>query len=93
MGIPVSLILIAAGLVLALAVHSHSSGVDINTVGWILFAVGSLGLVLTLLFWDSWFGRGAWDRGAPYAEARGYRRGPRRVVVEEDDGPPPPPPY
>jgi hypothetical protein len=93
-GLPVSLFLIAVGLVLALAVHSTSSGIDINTVGWILFAVGAVGLLLTLLFWDSMVGGGYWRR-------RGYAPGPpryagpprRRTIVEEDDVPPGPPPY
>ncbi len=47
MGIGVSVFLIAAGLVLALAVHASISGLDIQVVGWILVAAGVLGLVLT----------------------------------------------
>ncbi len=47
MGIAVSLVVAAVGLVLALAVHPASPGsIDINTVGWILVAVGLAGLVL-----------------------------------------------
>ena len=103
MGIPVSLILIAVGAVLGLAVHpTGSHPVNVNTVGWILLAVGVFGLVLTLLFWDSWAGGGylrrrrVYSTGPPgYGEAPpaapGY--GPRRTtVVEEDDPPPPMPP-
>jgi Domain of unknown function (DUF6458) len=97
---PVSLILIAAGLVLALAVHpSDTSSVDVNTVGWILFAVGAVGMLLTLLFWDSWAGPGYWRRRHTYPAA-GYPPAPgvpprRTTVVEEDVPPPPdpPPPY
>jgi hypothetical protein len=101
---PVSLILIAVGLVLALAVHpSDASTVDVNTVGWILFAVGAVGGLLTLLFWDSWAGPGYWRRrgaypaagpapaAAPPAAAAPPPAAPQRrtTVVEEDIGPPP----
>lgn len=96
MGLPVSLFLIAVGLVLALAVHSSSTGVDVNTVGWILFAVGAVGLLLTLLFWDSMIG-GLYPRRRHYAgpPPRPRYAGPprRRTIIEEDDGPPGPPPY
>ena len=89
MGIPVSLILIAVGLVLALAVHSSTSGVDLNTVGWIIFGVGAFGLLLALVFWESWFGRGAWTHQGHFADPpAGYRRGTRRTVIEDDDAPP-----
>ena len=73
MGIGVSLILIAGGLVLALAVNAHVSGVDIHTIGWIVAIVGAVGLVLSMIFWSSWAGPGYWTR--------------RRTYV--DEGPPP----
>jgi hypothetical protein len=62
MGIGVSLILIAVGLVLALAVNADVSGIDINTIGWILTIVGAVGLVLSMIFWSSWAGPGYWSR-------------------------------
>ncbi|MCO1658769.1 DUF6458 family protein [Pseudonocardia humida] len=40
--------LIAVGLVLALAVDDIISGVDLALVGWILAAVGVVGLVVSL---------------------------------------------
>ncbi|RZS91720.1 hypothetical protein EV189_0967 [Motilibacter rhizosphaerae] len=46
MGIGVSVLLIAAGLIIALAVHATVSGLDLQVVGWILAAAGVLGLVL-----------------------------------------------
>ena len=49
-GIGLSLILIAAGAILAWAVDVSVSGLDINVVGAILMVVGSIGLVFTLLF-------------------------------------------
>ena len=76
MGLGVSILLIAVGLILALAVHTHVSGVDVHTVGWILAIVGMVGLVLSMIFWSSWAGPGYWTR----------RRG------AYDEGPAPGPP-
>ena len=94
MGVPVSLILIAVGAILAFAVHQDPNpSVDIDVVGWILMAVGLAGLLLSLAWWER-LGPGAWGwhRGGAYPpEGRGYPR--RRTVVEEEDaGPPGPPP-
>lgn len=74
MGLGVSIFLIAVGLILALAVETEVSGVDVQTIGWILTIVGGVGLLLSLLFWSSWGGPGYWSR--------------RRTYVEEE--PPPP---
>ena len=49
MGIGASIFLIAVGLILALAVNFDISGLDINVIGWILVAVGILGLIMTAL--------------------------------------------
>jgi Domain of unknown function (DUF6458) len=76
MGLGVSLILIAVGLVLALAVNADVSGVDINTIGWIVAIVGVVGLVLSMIFWSTWAGPGYWSQ--------------RRRTTYADDGPPPP---
>lgn len=46
-----SIFLIAVGLVLALAVNVSVSGVDLQLVGWILAAVGALGLLVSLMFY------------------------------------------
>jgi hypothetical protein len=95
MGLPVSLILIAVGAILAFAVNQDPDpAVDIDVVGWVLMLVGLLGLLLSLLLWERW-GPGYWGlhRG-PY-EPGGYpRRGAprRRTVIEEEDEPPPGPP-
>jgi hypothetical protein len=62
MGIGVSIFLIAVGLILALAVNVTASGVDIDTIGWILVIVGAVGLLLSLIFWSSWGGVGTWRR-------------------------------
>jgi hypothetical protein len=93
-GLPVSLILIAVGAILTFAVNQDSSStVDIDVVGWILMAVGFVGLLLSLLWWER-IGPGywGWHRGG-YGEAPpgpGYRGYGRRRTVVEDEGPPPP---
>ena len=75
MGLGVSILLIAAGAILAFAVNATVSGVDIHAVGWILLIVGIVGGVLSMLFWSTWAGPGYWP---------GRRRG---TYVE--DAPPP----
>jgi hypothetical protein len=55
MGISVSLLLIAAGLILLVAT-------TLNAIGWILLIVGAIGIVLSLIFWSAWGGFGG---GAP----------------------------
>ena len=74
MGFGVSLILIAAGAILAWAVDVSTSGVNLNTVGYVLLVVGVVGLLLSMIFWSSWAGPGYFTR--------------RRTYV--DEGPPPP---
>ena len=62
MGLGVGLILAAVGAVLAFAVHTTVSGVNIHTVGWILLIVGIVGILLSLVFWSSWAGPGYYSR-------------------------------
>lgn len=59
MALGLSLFLIAVGAILAFAVTFEAAGIDITAVGWILMIVGSLGVVLSMLFWASFapFGR------------------------------------
>ena len=71
MGMGTSVFLIAVGAVLAFAVNATVQGLNIVTVGWILMAVGALGVLLSIAYWDSWGGFG----------------GPRRTrttIVERD---------
>lgn len=51
MTIGASLLLIAAGAILKYAVTARMEGIDLQTTGVILMAVG--GLALSLLFWAS----------------------------------------
>jgi uncharacterized protein DUF6458 len=89
MGIPVSILLIAAGAILAFAVTGNATGIDIHTVGWILMAAGLVGLVLSMIMWDTWAGGGFWSHRRTVAYD-GPPRAPRgrRVVREDvDEGP------
>ena len=52
MSIGASIFLIAVGLILALAVNVDLSGIDVQTIGWILTLVGVGGLVLSLTMWN-----------------------------------------
>jgi hypothetical protein len=97
---PVSLILIAVGAILAFAVHQDPNPpVDVDVVGWILLLVGLFGLLLSLLLWERWGpGYWGWHRGSyadgPPPDGTTYRPGRRTVVHEEEAAPPvgPPPP-
>ncbi len=88
MGIGVSLLLVAAGAILAWGVTGTVQGLDITAIGVVLMIVGFVGLVLTMIFWQSWWGPG-------YLRRRYYGpRGPASGYVEEEQGPPPAaPPY
>ena len=54
-----SLLLMAAGAILAFAVDYEVSGVEIQTIGLILLVVGVVGLVFSLLFLASFAPFGA----------------------------------
>lgn len=66
MGIGISIFLLAAGAVLAFAVHAVARGVDLQTIGYVLMAVGGVGLLAALII------SGVGERG-------GYRRSTRVV--------------
>ena len=73
MTIGTSIVLIAIGAVLKWAVTAHVNGFNIQTAGTVLFVVGLVGLVISLVytFW--------WDRRTmPYDDTRAVRRGPPR---------------
>jgi hypothetical protein len=95
MGIPISLILIAVGAILAFAVNQDpGASVDIDVVGWILMIVGLVGVLLSLFWWER-FGLGYWGwhrEPGPYGPGPGGPGYGRRRTVVEEDGPPEPPP-
>lgn len=75
MGVGVSLIMIAVGAVFTFAVSATMSGINLSTLGIILMIVGSMGLVIALLFWESY---------APFSGWRARRVGVERVAVDID---------
>jgi hypothetical protein len=58
MGLGVGIFLTAVGAILAFAVNTSVSGIEIKTIGWILMVVGIAGIVLSMIFWSSWGGPG-----------------------------------
>jgi hypothetical protein len=46
-----SIVLLALGAILTFALNVSVSGVNLDVVGWILMAVGVLGIVLELAVW------------------------------------------
>jgi hypothetical protein len=71
MGFGTSIFLLAVGAILTFAVNVSVQGLDLDAVGVILMIVGIIGIIASLVFWNSWGGFGG-----------GARR--RRTVVEED---------
>ena len=61
MGIGVSIFLLAVGAILTFAVEASMSGVDIDAVGVILMIAGAIGLLTSMIFWNSWGGFGRRD--------------------------------
>ena len=100
MGLGVSLVLIAAGAILAWGITDEPSGLDLDAIGIILIVIGIVGFVLSMLLWRSWWGPGYFNRapynaGGPVGPARqpwyqggAYTR--RRTTYVEDEPPPPP---
>jgi hypothetical protein len=62
MGFGVGLLMTAAGAILIWAVNVSSSSVNLHAVGWVLFILGLVGMVLSLVFWSSWAGPGYFGR-------------------------------
>ena len=61
MGLGTSIFLIAVGAILKFAVNWQVNEIDLQAVGVILMIIGALGLVLSLIFWNSWGGFGRRD--------------------------------
>ncbi len=49
-----SLFFLAVGAILTFAVDTAVRGVDLNTIGVILMVIGLLGMLFSLVLWDSW---------------------------------------
>lgn len=94
MGLAVSLILVAAGAILAWGVTNEPEGLNLDAVGVVLIVIGIIGFVLSLLLWRSWWGPGYFSRET-YVEGGAARpwyggRQRRRTTYVEDEPPPPP---
>lgn len=63
MGIGTSLFLLAVGAILTYAVNVTVTGVDLDVVGVILMIVGAIGIVFSIIYWNSW---GGFHRRGPY---------------------------
>ena len=74
MGIGVSVFLIAVGAILSFALETGVDGINLDTVGVILMVVGSIGLLMSMLFWSSF---------APFGGA-GAANGRSETVVREE---------
>jgi hypothetical protein len=80
MGIGTSMILIAAGAILDFAVDVRTTGYNLHTIGLILMIVGAVGLLFSLLFWNSW---GGVRRSVIYDDEGAAPAHRRRVVRDE----------
>ena len=74
----ISLFFLAVGAILTFAVETDVSGVDIDTIGVILMVIGLLGMLFSLVLWDSWTPRGRRDEEVVLG---------RRDVVIDDEAP------
>lgn len=53
MGIGVSVFLLAVGAILTFALETEAEGINLDMVGIILMVVGIIGLLFTMLVWNS----------------------------------------
>lgn len=74
MGVGTSIFLIAIGAILDFAVSVHTTGFNLQTIGLILMIVGAIGLVISMLFWNSWGG---------YHRSRRVTQDGNQTVVDE----------
>lgn len=87
MGIGASIFLIAVGAILTFALDLSVGGLDLDVVGWILMAVGVLGLIMTTVIWGPRRRRVVTAEPAEYGEVTtreptGYRRVEERREVD-----------
>lgn len=77
MGLGTSIFLIAVGAILDFAINVNTTGFNLHSIGVILMVVGAIGILLSVVFWNSWGGFGG--RRTTVTEGPTTRR-----VIEED---------
>ena len=73
----ISLFFLAVGAILTFAVHMPVRGVDLDTIGVILMVIGLLGMLFSLVLWDTWTPR-------PYRRDDDVVVGRRDVVIDDE---------
>jgi hypothetical protein len=73
----VSLFFLAVGAILTFAINTTVRGVDLDTIGVILMVIGLLGMLFSLVLWDSWTPR-------PYRRDDDVVVGRRDVVIDDE---------
>jgi Domain of unknown function (DUF6458) len=73
----ISLFFLAVGAILTFAVNTTVRGVDLDTIGVILMVIGLLGMLFSLVLWDSWTPR-------PYRRDDDVVVGRRDVVIDDE---------
>ena len=73
----ISLFFLAVGAILTFAVETSVEGIDLDTIGVILMVIGLLGMLFSLVLWDSWSPR-------PYRNDDEVVVGRRDVLIDDD---------
>ena len=82
MGLGTSLFLFAVGAVLRFAVSVTTTGFNLHVIGVILMIVAAVGLLLSIMFWNTWGGFGG---GGGYRRQRTTMSDPRSGVTTSRD--------
>ena len=77
MGTGISIFFLAIGAILTFAVDTSLSGVDLDTIGVILMVIGLLGMLFSLVLWDSWGPR-------THVREDDVALGRRDILIDED---------
>ena len=62
MGIGLSLVVFVVGAVMRFAITVTATGFNLHTIGMILMIAAAVGLLLSIVFWNSWGGFGGSSR-------------------------------
>lgn len=89
MGLGTGILLIAVGAVMMWGLTENQVGsFDVDTIGMILFVIGIVATLLSLVFWSSWGSRGVTRRSTTYESDRPrgdyYEPAARRTTVREE---------